>query len=85
MRVSSDPYPRQTSPLQIQQIRNFMVNTLNVFVGVFGTTALLDRLQAAQTHAEFRTLFPEWHTAIMGSRDGRREADKLRVELLKLI
>lgn len=79
------PLPTTNSALDIQQIRNFMMNTLNVFVGVVGTTALLNRLQNAQTHAEFRTLFSEWHIAITGSRDGRREADKLRAELLKLI
>ncbi|OQX00754.1 MAG: hypothetical protein BWK73_47745 [Thiothrix lacustris] len=79
------PLPPINSPLHIQQLRNFMSNTLSVFVGSFGSSALLGRLQNAQTHAEFRSLFPEWYTAIMGSRDGRREADKLRAELLKLI
>ena len=79
------PLPATNSPLHIQQVRNFMSNTLSVFVGSFGSSALLGRLQNAQTHAEFRHLFPEWYTAITGSRDGRREADKLRAELLKLI
>jgi hypothetical protein len=79
------PLPPINSPLHIQQLRNFMSNTLSVFVGSFGSSALLGRLQNAQTHAEFRSLFPEWYTAITGSRDGRREADKLRAELLKLI
>ena len=79
------PLPPTNSPLHIQQVRNFMSNTLSVFVGAFGSSALLGRLQNAQTHADFRSLFPEWYTAITGSRDGRREADKLRAELLKLI
>ncbi|MBO0612777.1 hypothetical protein [Thiothrix fructosivorans] len=79
------PLPPTNSPLHIQQVRNFMSNTLSVFVGSFGSSALLGRLQNAQTHADFRSLFSEWYTAITGSRDGRREADKLRAELLKLI
>jgi hypothetical protein len=79
------PLPPTNNPLHIQQVRNFMSNTLSVFVGAFGASALLGRLQNVQTHAEFRSLFPEWYTAITGSREGRREADKLRAELLKLI
>lgn len=79
------PLPATDSPLKIQQVRNFMVNTLTAFVGAFGVTALVGRLNNAQTHAEFRALFAEWEVAIQGTREGRRELDKLKKDLLKVI
>lgn len=79
------PLPASANPLQIQQIRNFMANTLTAFVGSFGVTGLVGRLKQAETHAEFRSLFPEWETTIQGTREGRRELDKLKTELLKII
>lgn len=79
------PLPAMDSPLKIQQVRNFMVNTLTAFVGAFGVTALVGRLNNAQTHTEFRALFAEWEAAIQGTREGRRELDKLKKDLLKVI
>lgn len=79
------PLPATDSPLQLKQARNFMVNTLTAFVGTFGVTALVGRLNQAETHAEFRALFPDWEAAIQGTREGRRELDKLKTELLKII
>lgn len=79
------PLPMADNPLHIQQARNFMVNTLTAFVGSFVVTALVGRLNNARSHAEFRALFPEWVAAIQGSREGRRELDKLKTELLKII
>ena len=62
-----------------------MINTLNVFVGSFAVTALTKRLQDANEHNDLRNLFDEWYEAINTTREGRREADKLRNKLLEII
>jgi len=77
--------PATPDPLRLQQARNFMVNTLNAFVGPLGMTSLLDRLEIANSHADLRALYDEWYHAIVMSRDGKREAESLRAKLLQVI
>ena len=77
--------PAEADPLRLQMARNFMVNTLNTFVGALGTSLLLDRLERAEGHPELRALYDEWYHAIVASRDGRREAEALRGKLLQVI
>ncbi|MCE1183230.1 MAG: hypothetical protein LWW81_13170 [Rhodocyclales bacterium] len=79
------PLPAEVDPIKLQQARNFMVNTLNAFVGALGTSTLLDKLDQAQGHAELRALFDEWYHAIVMSREGKREAEGLREKLLQVI
>lgn len=79
------PLPTDNNPTQVQLARNFMVNTLKAFVGAFGVTGLVDRLEHCHNHADLRALFDEWHQAIMTSRQGMREADNLRSKLLEVI
>ena len=80
----SDARVRQKKD-RLQQARNFMLNTLNAFVGALGTSSLQDRIAAARNQAEMRQLFDEWYHAIVSSRDGRREAEQLRSKLLEVI
>jgi hypothetical protein len=77
--------PEPPDPLRQQQARNFMINTLNTFVGSLGASSLLDRLDQAQGHAGLRALYDEWYHAIVMSRDGKREAEALRTKLLQVI
>lgn len=77
--------PATPDPLRLQQARNFMVNTLNAFVGPLGMTSLLDRLEVANSHADLRALYDEWYHAMVMSRDGKREAEGLRAKLLQVI
>lgn len=77
--------PAETDPIKLQQARNFMVNTLNAFVGALGTSTLLDKLDKAQNHTDLRALFDEWYHAIVMSREGKREAEGLREKLLQVI
>jgi hypothetical protein len=77
--------PATPDPLRLQQARNFMSNTLKVFVGSLGTTSLLDRIERAESHLELRRYYDEWYLAIVTSRDGRREAESLRRKLLDVI
>ena len=79
------PLPDGSDALRLQQARNFMNNTLNTFVGALGTSALLTRIERAEGHAELRQLFDEWYYAIVTSREGRRAAESLRGQLLKVI
>lgn len=78
-------HPPGDDPVRLQKARNFMLNTLNAFVGALGTSSLQDRVEAARSPAELRALFDEWYHAIVSSRDGRREAEQLRSKLLEVI
>lgn len=78
-------HPPGDDPVRLQKARNFMLNTLNAFVGALGTSSLQDRVEAARSPAELRSLFDEWYHAIVSSRDGRREAEQLRSKLLEVI
>lgn len=78
-------HPPGDDPVRLQKARNFMLNTLNAFVGALGTSSLQDRIEAARNQADLRGLFDEWYYAIVSSRDGRREAEHLRGKLLEVI
>ena len=77
--------PATPDPVRLQQARNFMTNTLNAFVGALGTSSLLDRIEAAQSHDALRAQYDEWYHAIVMSREGKREAEALRGKLLQVI
>lgn len=77
--------PDEPDPLRLQQARNFMINTLNTFVGSLGASSLLDRIDASEGHAGLRELYDEWYHAMVMSRDGKREAEALRSKLLQVI
>lgn len=77
--------PVPPEPLQQQQARNFMINTLKTFVGTVGTSSLLLRIESAVGHEGLRELYDEWQRTIAASRDGRREIENLRSKLLQVI
>lgn len=77
--------PPPEDAMRLQMSRNFMENTLKAFVGSLGMSALIDRLDNAQSLGDLRACFDEWYQAIVSSRDGRREAEKLRSKLLETI
>ena len=83
--TSFSELPSSPDPLRLQQARNFMVNTLNTFVGSMGASSLLNRLDEAQGHEGLRALYDEWYNAVVMSREGRREAEVLRTKLLQVI
>ena len=62
-----------------------MLNTLKAFVGALGTSSLLDRIESAADHPGLRAIYDEWYHTIVMSREGRREAESLRTQLLKII
>jgi len=77
--------PAEADPLSLQQARNFMINTLNTFVGSLGASSLLDRIDESEGHAGLRELFDEWYHTMVMSREGKREAENLRSKLLQVI
>lgn len=77
--------PETADPVRLQQARNFMLNTLKVFVGALGTSSLQDRIENTGSHAELRGIYDEWYHTIVMSREGRREAEALRTQLLQII
>ncbi|MBS1158935.1 MAG: hypothetical protein H6R15_1354 [Proteobacteria bacterium] len=77
--------PAKPDPMHQQQARNFMMNTLNAFVGSLGASSLLDRIEAADGHHGLRALYDEWYHSIVMSREGKREAETLRGKLLLVI
>lgn len=77
--------PATPDPVRMQQARNFMMNTLNAFVGALGTSSLLDKIENAPDHGALRQLYDEWYHAIVMSREGKREAESLRSKLLAVI
>jgi len=77
--------PADPDPLSLQQARNFMINTLNTFVGSLGASSLLDRIDASEGHAGLRELYDEWYHAMVMSREGKRQAENLRSKLLLVI
>lgn len=77
--------PETHDPLRQEQARNFMMNTLNVFVGSLGASSLIERIENAKGHEGLRNLYDEWYHAIIMSREGKREAEVLRGKLLKVI
>jgi len=83
--VAFQKLPAEHDPVRMQQARNFMMNTLNAFVGGLGASSLLERIEKAVDHGSLRKLYDEWYHAIATTRDGRREAAALRGNLLKVI
>lgn len=77
--------PEVHDAVHLQQARNFMTNTLNAFVGALGTSALLDKIEKADSHSTLRQHYDEWYHTIVMSREGKREAESLRSKLLAVI
>lgn len=79
------PLPEGGDPIRLQQARNFMLNTIRTFVGMVGTSSLLERIENARDHDALRALFADWEYAIATSGEGRRDAPNLRERLLKVL
>lgn len=78
--LPSDPDPRQ-----LEMARNFMINTLKSFCSLYGPISLMSNINSAVSHEELRTQYPNWYRMIVDSRTGRRRAEDLRADLLKVL
>lgn len=75
----------KVNPENLEKARNFMSNTITAFAGTLGTSSLIYQIQASRSHAQLRAAFNDWYHTIVSSRDGRREAESLRAQLLEII
>lgn len=80
-RALSDP----PDPAQIEMARNFMLNSLRTFCGQYAHVTLMATINAARSHEELRLLYPDWYRHIVDTRQGRRRAEDLREQLLRVI
>ncbi len=64
--------------------RIFMVNTASHFVGVFAS-ALIDRLERAESIADLASHRAEWRKAIAGSHAGSSQVESLAKDLDALL
>jgi len=77
--------PEVPSAKDLDMARNFIMNTLKTFCGPMSHLTIVEAAFAAKTHEEMRAVFGPWYHAIVETRDGRRRAEELRAELLKVI
>lgn len=77
------PATRQSKELEMA--RNFMINTLKNFCSLYGPISLMSNINTASSHEDLRELYPEWYRLIVDSRSGRRSAENLRKDLLKVL
>jgi hypothetical protein len=64
--------------------RNFMMNTVNAFVGIAGSS-LITRLERATGLEELRPHYEGWREAILLSNDGRKQIADLETRLAALL
>jgi len=77
--------PELTNPKELDMAKNFIINSLKTFCGPMTHLTIVEQAFAAKTHEELREQFGPWFNAIVETRDGRRRAEELRSQLLKVI
>lgn len=77
--------PATVDAESLDKARNFIINTLKTFCGQMTHLAIVEAAFNAESHAELREQFAPWFQAIVASREGRRRAEELREQLLKVI
>ncbi|MGV8893761.1 MAG: hypothetical protein ACOH2K_12620 [Burkholderiaceae bacterium] len=77
--------PPKPATKELELARNFMVNTLVRFTGPYATLSLVEKVYAAQSHAEIRMQFDHWVDAIVKAHAGKQRTDTLRISLLEII
>jgi hypothetical protein len=79
------PLPERYDAAQLKMAKNFMANTLNAFVGTFGASALINRIERCETHEALREVYDDWLKAIMGTKQGKKDAENLKAKLLEVL
>ncbi len=72
-------------PKEMDMAKNFIMNTLKTFCGPMTHLSIYEAVEAAKSHEALREQFAPWYNAIVETRDGRRRAEELRAQLLKVI
>lgn len=79
------PLPEKSSTPELEMARNFIMNSLRTFCGPYGHLDIVEAAFAAHNHETLRTQFAPWFHAIVATSSGRRRAEELRSQLLKVI
>lgn len=79
------PAPAVPDARELDMARNFIINSLKTFCGPHTHLSIVEAAFAARTHEALREQFGPWFNAIVETRDGRRRAEELRSQLLKVI
>ena len=79
------PIPDPPNPKEMEMARNFILNSLKTFCGPFAHQSIVEAAFSAKTHEELRWQFDPWFHAIMQTTQGKRRAEELRAQLLKVI
>ncbi len=77
--------PAKPDPDDMEKAKHFMINTLRTFCGQYTHVTLMSTLNSAASHEELRLHFDDWYRFIVETRQGRRRAEELRGQLLKVI
>lgn len=79
------PLPEHHDAAQFKMAKNFMVNTLNAFVGTFGSSALLSRIERCENHEALREIYADWLNAITNTKQGKKDLENLKTKLLEVL
>ena len=79
------PLPPRVDAAQLKMAKNFMANTLNAFVGTFGSSALINRIERCEDHEALRVIYDDWLSAIMGTKQGKKDSENLKAKLLEVL
>lgn len=79
------PLPATVNPKDLEMARNFIMNTLKTFCGPATHLSIVEAAFAAKSYEEMREVFGPWYHAIVETSSGRRRAEELRAELLKIL
>lgn len=77
--------PARPDPKELDMAKNFIMNSLRTFCGPSTHLSIIEAAFAARTHEELREHYVPWFNSIVETRDGRRRADELQAQLLKVI
>ena len=77
--------PANPDPKEMAMAANFIMNTLKTFCGPATHLTIYEAVTKARNPEELRLQFAPWYSAIVATRDGRRRAEELRSQLLKVI
>lgn len=77
--------PAEPIPKDLDMAKNFIINTLKTFCGPLTHLSIVEATFAARTHEELREQFGPWYNVIVETSAGRRRAEELRAQLLKVI
>lgn len=78
------PKPPGDDAERLEMARNFMLNTVNAFLGVAGSS-LIAQLEACMDFANLRGLYEDWQDALALTRDGRKQLPELERRLAALL